>query len=130
VQGSPNSVNSSYITNYKSHTAMGVEPWSADFPDGEAIVNTQLDPNDADAPSNLARFGATAYKALFTDATEKSGSARITAYQNLDQQVMDDEAPIAPLFNPRWYDFVSTKVGGYVYSEALDSINYNTLTVK
>ena len=44
VVGSPNSINSSYITNYKTKTPMGVEPWSADFPDGEAILNTQLDP--------------------------------------------------------------------------------------
>ena len=43
---------------------------------------------------------------------------------------MNQQAPIAPLFNPRWYDFVSPRLGGYVYSEAMDAINYNTLFVK
>ena len=43
---------------------------------------------------------------------------------------MSQQAPYAPLFNPRWYDFVSTRLGGYVYSEAMDAINYNTLYIK
>ena len=45
-------------------------------------------------------------------------------------KVMAQQAPIAPLFNPRWYDFVSSRLGGYVYSEAMDAINYNTLSIK
>jgi len=130
VVGSPNSVNSSFITNYKSKTAMGVEPWSSDFPDAEAILNTQLDPSTPDAPSNLARFADPAFIPLFNSAAEKSGAARVSAYQGLDQRVMSQAAPIVPLFNPRWYDFVSANVGGYVYSDAMDAINYNTVTVK
>ena len=43
---------------------------------------------------------------------------------------MTQVAPYAPIFNARWYDFVSTRVGGYVYSVAIDAINYNTLYVK
>ena len=43
---------------------------------------------------------------------------------------MAQQAPIAPLFNPRWYDFVSSRLSGYVYSEAMDAINYNTLSIK
>lgn len=130
VVGSPNSINSSYITNYKTHTPMGVEPWSSDFPDGEAIVNTQLDPNNPDSLDALSRFSDPAFKPLFTSAAEQRGQARIQAYQQLDYKVMAEQAPIAPLFNPRWYDFVSTRVGGYVYSEAMDAINYNTLYIK
>ena len=40
---------------------------------------------------------------------------------------MSQQAPYAPLLNPKWYDFVSSRLGGYVYSEAMDAINYNTL---
>ena len=36
------------ITNYKTHTPLGIEPWSLDFPDGEAIINTGLDPTQPD----------------------------------------------------------------------------------
>jgi hypothetical protein len=43
---------------------------------------------------------------------------------------MTQVAPYAPIFNARWYDFVSTRVGGYTYSVAMDAINYNTLYVK
>ncbi len=51
-------------------------------------------------------------------------------YQQLDYNLMSQQAPYAPLFNPRWYDFVSSRLGGYVYSEAMDAINYNTLYIK
>jgi peptide/nickel transport system substrate-binding protein len=130
IVGSPNSVNSSIITNYKSKTAMGIEPWSLDFPDGEAIVNTGLDPTQPDNPANMARFGDAAFDQSFATAAAALGAARVTDYENLDQQLMAQQAPYAPLFNPKWYDFVSTRVGGYVYSEAMDAINYNTLYVK
>jgi peptide/nickel transport system substrate-binding protein len=130
IVGSPNSVNSSIITNYKSKTAMGIEPWSLDFPDGEAIVNTGLDPTQPDNPANMARFGDAAFDQSFATAAAALGTARVTDYENLDQQLMAQQAPYAPLFNPKWYDFVSTRVGGYVYSEAMDAINYNTLYVK
>ena len=130
IVGSPNSVNSAIITNYKSKTAMGIEPWSLDFPDGEAIVNTGLDPTQPDNPANMARFGDAAFDQSFATAAAALGTARVTDYENLDQQLMAQQAPYAPLFNPKWYDFVSTRVGGYVYSEAMDAINYNTLYVK
>jgi ABC-type transport system substrate-binding protein len=130
IVGSPNSVNSSIITNYKSKTAMGIEPWSLDFPDGEAIVNTGLDPTQPDNPANMARFGDATFDQPFATAAAALGAARVTDYENLDQQLMAQQAPYAPLFNPKWYDFVSTRVGGYVYSEAMDAINYNTLYVK
>ena len=130
IVGSPNSVNSSIITNYKSKTAMGIEPWSLDFPDGEAIINTGLDPTQPDNPANMARFGDPAFIKPFASSVVALGAARVKAYQVLDEQLMAQQAPYAPLFNPKWYDFVSTRVGGYVYSEAMDAINYNTLFVK
>jgi hypothetical protein len=52
----------------------------------------------------------------------------VSAYKALDKSIMSQQAPYAPIFNPRWYDFVSARLGGYVYSEAMDAINYNTLT--
>jgi peptide/nickel transport system substrate-binding protein len=130
IVGTPNSVNSSIITNYKSKTAMGIEPWSLDFPDGEAIINTGLDPTQPDGPANMARFSDAAFDQPFAASAVALGAARVKAYETLDQQLMSQQAPYAPLFNPKWYDFVSTRVGGYVYSEAMDAINYNTLYVR
>jgi peptide/nickel transport system substrate-binding protein len=130
IVGSPNSVNSSYITNYKAHVPMGIEPWSLDFPDGEAIINTGLDPSQPNGPPNMARFGDKSFIPAFTNVLPLQGAARNTAYEKLDEQIMSQQAPYAPLFNPKWYDFVSKRLGGYVYSEAMDAINYNTLYIK
>ncbi len=130
IVGSPNSVNSSYIVNYKAKVPMGIEPWSLDFPDGEAIINTGLDPQTPDALANMARFSDPSFVAPFNKAVVLQGAARQAAYEALDQQIMSQQAPYAPLLNPKWYDFVSARLGGYVYSEAMDAINYNTLYTK
>ncbi|HUO37502.1 MAG TPA: ABC transporter substrate-binding protein, partial [Mycobacterium sp.] len=130
IVGTPNSVNSSFITNWKAHVPMGIEPWSLDFPDGEAIINTGLDPSQPNGPPNMARFGDKAFIPAFTNVLALQGQARVTGYENLDRQIMSQQAPYAPLFNPKWYDFVSKRLGGYVYSEAMDAINYNTLYIK
>lgn len=130
IVGTPNSVNSSFITNYKAHVPMGIEPWSLDFPDGEAIINTGLDPSQPNGPPNMARWGDKAFIPAFNNVLALQGSARAAAYEQLDEQIMSQQAPYAPIFNPKWYDFVSKRLGGYVYSEAMDAINYNTLFIK
>jgi len=130
VVGSPNSVNSSYISNPASHTPMGIEPWSLDFPDAEALINTGMDPATPNAPPNLTRFGDKAFIPAFNAAAAALGTERAQLYETLDKNLMTQVAPYAPIFNARWYDFVSTRVGGYVYSVAMDAINYNTLYVK
>jgi ABC-type transport system substrate-binding protein len=130
VEGSPNSVNSSIISNYKTHTAMGIEPWSADFPDDEAIINTGMNPANPDFAANFSHFNVKSFIPQFEQAAAALGQERIRDYQRLDYDLMSKEAPYAPLLNPRWFDFVSTRLGGYVYSQAMDAINYNTLYVK
>jgi peptide/nickel transport system substrate-binding protein len=130
IVGSPNSVNSSYISNPASHTPMGIEPWSLDFPDAEALINTGMDPATPNAAPNLTRFGDPAFIPAFNAAAAALGTKRAQLYETLDKNLMTQVAPYAPIFNARWYDFVSTRVGGYVYSVAMDAINYNTLYVK
>ncbi len=130
IIGTPNSVNSSFIVNPKAHVPMGIEPWSLDFPDGESIINTGLDPSQPNNPPNMARWGDKSFIPAFTHVLGLQGAARAAAYAQLDRQIMAEQAPYAPLFNPKWYDFVSARLGGYVYSEAMDAINYNTLYIK
>lgn len=130
VVGSPNSVNYSFITNYKSRTASGIEEWSATFPDDYAVIGLQFNPVTPDYVSNLSRFGDKAFLQTFEHATAATGSARIKDWQNLDRRLMTQQAPAAPLFNPRWFDFVSSRLGGYVFSQAYTGINYNTVYVK
>jgi ABC-type transport system substrate-binding protein len=78
----------------------------------------------------MARWGDKAFIPAFNNVLALQGQARQTAYENLDEQIMSQQAPYAPIFNPKWYDFVSKRLGGYVYSEAMDAINYNTLFIK
>lgn len=130
VVGSPNSVNYSYITNYKSHTASGIEEWSATFPDDYSVIGVQFTPATPDYVSNLSRFSDKSFVRTFEQATAATGQARVTDWQKLDYRLMSEEAPAAPLFNPRWFDFVSSRLGGYIFSEAYTGINYNTLYIK
>jgi len=89
-----------------------------------------MDPATPNAAPNLTRFGDPAYIPAFNAAAAALGTKRAQLYEALDKSLMTQVAPYAPIFNARWYDFVSTRVGGYVYSVAMDAINYNTLYVK
>ncbi len=128
IVGSPNSVNYSFISNPKAHVPMGIQPWGLDFPDAEAVVNAQLDPSMPNQPAEMARFSDPAFIPAYRHAIGLVGAARNAAYAALDYQVMAQQAPIAPLFNPKWYDFVSKRLGGYVYQDG--SIDYCTLYIK
>jgi peptide/nickel transport system substrate-binding protein len=128
IVGSPNSVNYSYISNPKARVPMGIQPWGLDFPDPEAVVNAQLDPAMPEEPAEMARFSDPAFIPAYAHATALTGAARNAAYAALDYAVMSQQAPIAPLFNPKWYDFVSKRLGGYVFQDG--SIDYNTLYIK
>jgi peptide/nickel transport system substrate-binding protein len=130
IKATPNSVNSSYISNPKSYTPMGIEPWSSDFPDADAIINTGMYPGTPNFAGNFSHFGVASFIPEFKQAAAALGAARIKDYEQLDYNLMSEQATYAPLFNPRWYDFVSARLGGYVYSEAMDAINYNTLYIK
>jgi peptide/nickel transport system substrate-binding protein len=128
IVGSPNSVNYSYISNPKAHVPMGIQPWGLDFPDPEAIVNAQVNPGTPEQPAQMSRWTDPAFVPAYNHAVAQVGAARNAAYEALDYAVMSQQAPIAPLFDPRWYDFVSKQLGGYVFQDG--SIDYNTLYVK
>jgi peptide/nickel transport system substrate-binding protein len=128
IVGSPNSVNYSYISNPKAHVPMGIQPWGLDFPDPEAVLNAQVDPAMPEQPAEMSRWSDPAFIPVFNNDIGLTGTARNSAYAQLDYQVMSQQAPIAPIFDPRWYDFVSKRLGGYEFSYG--SIDYNTLYIK
>lgn len=130
VEGTPNSVNYTYISNYKSHTPMGIEEFSGTFPDDSAVLGALFNPATPDSTANFSRFADPAYLSTFTKAFDAVGQADITDWQKLTYKLMTQEAPAAPLLNPKWFDFVSSRLGGYVFSQAVTAINYNTLYIK
>jgi ABC-type transport system substrate-binding protein len=128
IVGSPNSVNYAYISNPSAHVPMGIQPWGLDFPDPEAVLNAQVDPATPDQPAQMSRWTDPKFIPLFNNDIGLTGTARNTGYASLDYEVMSQQAPIAPIFDPRWYDFVAKQLGGYVFSYG--SIDYNTLYLK
>jgi peptide/nickel transport system substrate-binding protein len=128
IVGSPNSVNYSYISNPSAHVPMGIQPWGLDFPDPEAVLNAQVDPATPEQPAQMSRWTDPTFISVFNNDIGLTGTARNAAYANLDYEVMSQQAPIAPIFDPRWYDFVSKRLGGYVFSYG--SIDYNTVYIK
>jgi peptide/nickel transport system substrate-binding protein len=130
VEGTPNSVNYSFISNYKSHTPMGIEEYSGTFPDDSSVVGMLFNPATPDSTANFSRFADTSFLPTWNRANDAVGEAGIVDWQKIDHRLMAQQAPGVPLLNPKWFDFVSTRVGGYVFSQAVTAINYNTLFIK
>lgn len=110
-------------------TPMGIVTFSMDFPDGEAFLNLLLDPGKPDFGGSYARFADQSFIPDYQAVLLKSGSDRAKAYEDLDQKVMTNAAPWAPLLVPSRFDFVSSRLTGYTYSQAMDNVNYNTVGV-
>jgi ABC-type transport system substrate-binding protein len=130
IRSGPDSVNSAYVQDPKNKAPMGIVAYSADFPDGGSFLGLFLDPRHPENPINVARFHDPAFYTPFDEAAAAQGASRGTSYTTLDESMMEKAAPWAPLLTPKRFDFVSSRVSNYVYSMALDAVNYNTLRVK
>jgi ABC-type transport system substrate-binding protein len=100
-----------------------------DFPDGQAFLNLLLDPGKPDFGGSYARFNDKSFIPDYEAVAALTGAARSKAYLDLDQKVMTNAAPWAPLLVPARFDFVSSRLTGYTYSQAMDNVNYNTVGV-
>ena len=131
IKSAPDSVSSPIYHSPKTHTPMSLSETSPEFPDGEGILGANLDPRYPNSLNDPARFHDLSFASAFAHtAALPVGPTRANAYISLDQAVMTTDAPIAMVFDANRFDFVSSRVRGYVYQEALDAINYNTLGVK
>jgi peptide/nickel transport system substrate-binding protein len=110
-------------------TPSGIVTFSMDFPDGQAFLNLLLDPAKPEFGGSYARFNDQSFIPLYEEVAAKTGTERAQAYIDLDEKVMRDAAPWAPLLVPSRFDFVSSRLTGYVYSQAMDNVNYNTVGV-
>jgi ABC-type transport system substrate-binding protein len=108
----------------------GIGTWTQDYPDPDNFLNILLDPRTPDAPSPKARFHAREMIPTFNRVTSLTGEKRYSEYQKLDQKMMRDYAPWAPLFNPVFVHVVSSRLGGYIYHPVYNSINLAQLFVK
>jgi ABC-type transport system substrate-binding protein len=129
IQGAPGSVDGAYDADAKNKAPMGLVTFSMDFPDGQAFINLLLDPAKPDFGGSYARFNDKSFIPEYEKVAALTGDERAKAYIDLDEKIMTEAAPWAPLLVPSRFDFVSSRLDGYTYSQAMDAVNYNTLGV-
>jgi peptide/nickel transport system substrate-binding protein len=129
IVGTIGSVDQQAGADRSQKTPMGIVTFSMDFPDGQAFINLLLDPAKPDFGGSYARFADESFLPSYDAVKALSGAERSKAYIDLDEKVMTEAAPWAPLLVPARFDFVSSRVTGYVYSQAMDNVNYNTVGV-
>ena len=130
IVGTIGSVDQQADADETQKTPMGIVTFSMDFPDGQAFLNLLLDPGKPEFGGSYARFNDKSFIPSYEAVAALQGADRSKAYLDLDQKVMTEAAPWVPLLVPARFDFVSSRVTGYTYSQAMDNVNYNTVGVK
>jgi peptide/nickel transport system substrate-binding protein len=100
--------------------------WGADYPDPYNFINVLLDGRKIQATNNVneSYFNTPAYNAKMEAASRLSGAARLTAYGNLDIDIMRNQAPLAPYINTNRRAFVSESFGCFTYSAVNSNVNF------
>lgn len=111
---------------------MMVSGWFADYPDPYDFIDILLNGDNIHATNNnnYSYFNDPAFNAQMRAAAKLTGSARYTAYGNLDRNLMKNAAPMVPYDNRNVREFVSSRTAGYVYSAAYGIANLTTFSLK
>jgi peptide/nickel transport system substrate-binding protein len=104
--------------------------WSEDYPDAYDYLGYLLDGRTlADTNNNdLSHFDNKAFNSKLDKANRLNGVARSTAFGELDQWVMKNFAPLAPISDVNFVDYLSPNAHGYVYNGPLDSVDLGYLS--
>ena len=107
--------------------------WQQDYADPSDFINVLLDgrtiPDEGSSP-NAALFNSAKFNKLMDAASALSGQARLTAYGNLDIQIMREGAPWAPVFIGNNRIFLSTRVSNFQYNAATTITALNAFAIK
>jgi peptide/nickel transport system substrate-binding protein len=111
-----------YVQNSKNHVQFAFSDWIQDYPAASDFLNILLGcgsihPNSNSSP-NIAQFcdksiQAKMDQASHTGITDPTAANKIWA--QVDKEVTD-QAPWVSMYNPKWIDFVSSRVKGYQFS--------------
>jgi ABC-type transport system substrate-binding protein len=115
IKAAADAVNNGIIDQRKNHIASGINEWSQDYPDPEDFIDVLLDPRKPDFGQGRAHFAAKAMIPDYNRVDALTGHARDVAFQKLDEKVMRNYAPWAPLINPIEVDLISSRVSGFIY---------------
>ena len=127
-------VNSVPVAGYARYVEAGVKGnsmdimtagWQDDYPDGYDFMHILLDGRTITANNNndLAYFQNKQFNKRVDAANALSGAARNKAWGKLDQWVMKNFAPWAPIDNSNVVDYLSPNAHGYVYNAPFGSID-------
>jgi peptide/nickel transport system substrate-binding protein len=100
--------------------------WGADYPDPYNFINVLLDGSRLQATNNVNTqyFNNAAYNKKMEDAARLSGAARLSAYGNLDNDIMKNQAPMAPYIVTNARIFVGPDLGCYTFSPVNATTNF------
>jgi len=106
--------------------------WNQDYPDPYDFLDVLLNGNNIhdNNNNNLAYFNDNSINAKLAQANKKIGAARYKAYGDLDLQITKQFAPWASYDNRNLREFISAKIGGYLFQPANASADLNTLFLK
>ena len=111
-----------YIQNSKNHVQFAFSDWFQDYPAASDFLNILLGcgsihPNSNSSP-NIAQFCDKGIQAKM-DQAGKTGITDPTAankqWAEVDKEVTD-QAPWVSMYNPKYIDFLSSRVKGYQFS--------------
>jgi peptide/nickel transport system substrate-binding protein len=112
-----------YIQNTKNKVQVALTSWYQDYPAASDFLNVLLSCASfhpgSDSSVNIAGFCDKDIDAQMQDALQTEQIGMPTAnrkWGQIDQAVMQ-KSPLVPLFNPKYVDFVSAKVGNYQFSK-------------
>ncbi len=122
VKGISPDIEFTYLQNTKNKVQIGVTDWYQDYPAPSDFLNVlyscaNFHPG-SDTSINMPGFCDTSIdaemqKAMTLSLTDAAGANKIWA--EVDQQITD-QAPTVTMLNPKHADFVSKRVGNFVFS--------------
>jgi peptide/nickel transport system substrate-binding protein len=106
--------------------------WNQDYPDPYDFIDVLLNGNNIheNNNNNIAYFNNAAINAKMVAANKKIGAARYKAYGDLDLEITKNHAPWASYDNRNSREFISSRIGGYLFQAAQASADLNTFFIK
>jgi ABC-type oligopeptide transport system substrate-binding subunit len=106
--------------------------WNQDYPDPYDFIDVLLNGDNIHDQNNnnLAYFNVPSINKEMAAANKLSGDKRYETYGNLDVKITNNYAPWASYDNRNEREFVSSRVGGYLFQPANASADLNTFFVK
>jgi peptide/nickel transport system substrate-binding protein len=119
IESAPNSVNGSVIQTRANKVPMALDGWTIDYADADNVIDTLLNGSRITDTNNQNRaiFNVPEINKMIDDMNSVTGPDRGAKWQAIDEKIMKEYAPWAPLFNPVHVDLLSqrVKVPGWIY---------------